>query len=643
MKIRTKLILFISILLFFPIIFFFIGQYLHSVRKNAYRKDLLTQKQYSTNVAVKLSAEVFKNTAETYTFWDELITEGVQKKNQSWYKMYFDPLHYVQGIEQIWICDMNLNISLHSFDSTKFDIPFPLTKNIFYQHIDSTENSQKRYFQYFVNVQNQIFQVFCMTIHRTEDTKKLKKPEGVFIITNHLDSTYFSKLKIITNSNVESQKTKNIDESELLHQLIVFETLHNAANQPVAYLKFWNNDSFQHDEEYFYFLSTIIFLLIFFFIIFLLYFFTQRNISQPLSLLIKVLKTNNLIFLDSLTKKKNEFSKLSNLMTEYFRESNDWKMKNSELKERNEEINQQTEEIRTIVDNLTEINEKILTMNEELSMANGEIDKKNQNIQKSLRYALKIQHATLPSANILYQYFPESFIFFKPKDIVSGDFYYFKKLNDILIVAAADCTGHGVPGGLMSMLGVTFLNEIVNRREIICAAEALNVLRDEIKQTMSQTNELRDQLDGMDIAFCALNLNNLEINFAGANNSLWIFRNDAITFNETLSDGIVKNFNFIEIPADKMPVGIFLKEKSFTKHSFQLEKNDIFYLFSDGFHSQLNKESSLPLTKRIFRKILSEIYTLPVSKQQEILEKKFNEWKKDKEQTDDILIIGVKV
>jgi serine phosphatase RsbU (regulator of sigma subunit) len=165
-------------------------------------------------------------------------------------------------------------------------------------------------------------------------------------------------------------------------------------------------------------------------------------------------------------------------------------------------------------------------------------------------------------------------------------------------------------------------------------------LRRQIKNALQQTGQGGEQQDGMDIAFCAINLETMEMSFAGAHNPLWLFRNQNLTDFEITTDS---KYDFIELPADRQPVGIYLKERPFTEQKIQLEAGDTFYIFSDGYHSQFGGKRNETLKVKRFKELLSEIHQLPISKQREILEQKFNEWKKGYHQTDDVLVLGVRI
>jgi len=263
----------------------------------------------------------------------------------------------------------------------------------------------------------------------------------------------------------------------------------------------------------------------------------------------------------------------------------------------------------------------------QLQNAKNELEKSHKSITDSIMYAKRIQKAVLPNSEGMKKLFPEHLIFFKPRDIVSGDFFFIKQFGNKIFVAVADCTGHGVPGAFMSMLGIAILNELVRKAEIQNSAQLLDELRSQIKYSLQQTGQFLERQDGMDIAFATIDAETHMMSYAGAHNSLWIFRNSEL----------------IELKADKMPVGVFKRETPFTHHQFALQANDILYLFSDGYYSQFQHTTKETMKIKQFRNFVSEIHRLEFDVQKQKLETYLNEWKGSEPQVDDILIIGVKI
>ncbi|MFH2095444.1 MAG: two-component regulator propeller domain-containing protein, partial [Bacteroidota bacterium] len=290
------------------------------------------------------------------------------------------------------------------------------------------------------------------------------------------------------------------------------------------------------------------------------------------------------------------------------------------LVERNEEITQQKEEIEAQRDEIEAQRDLVVKQNEQISQ-------QNKNITDSIRYAKRIQTAVLSETKILKKYLSDFFVFFRPRDIVSGDFYWFGETGDKLVVVAADCTGHGVPGAFMSMLGITFLNEIVMKEKTTQPAEILNRLREEVIRALRQHGEEGEQKDGMDISLCTFSTETGTCRFAGANNPLYLVRKGELA----------------EYKADRMPIAIYVNMEAFSEIVLDLQKGDCLYLFSDGFADQFGGEKGRKYKYQTLKELLVSVYEKPMEEQLTILEKEFADWKGIYPQVDDVLVVGVKV
>ncbi len=298
---------------------------------------------------------------------------------------------------------------------------------------------------------------------------------------------------------------------------------------------------------------------------------------------------------------------------------------------------------------LEEKNWQIDAQNTHLETQNLELVEQKKLITASIKYALKIQMAVLPDKTILETLFNEYFIFFRPFQIVSGDFYWVKEVSNHLIIAVGDCTGHGVSGAFLSMLGISSLQEVVNKHESLNAAEILERLRIAIKKSLNQTPEDKQNDEGMDIGLCVLDKEKNELQFAGANRSLYlIFQNADLQRQADLKKckDIVLTSNqthtLLEIKPNKQPIGAFFKESLFTNHTIKISETDRFYLFSDGITDQLNKEEAKYSSKR-FKTLLLNIqnYSLPLQKK--YIKQAFDNWKEHLSQTDDVIVMGFKL
>jgi len=291
------------------------------------------------------------------------------------------------------------------------------------------------------------------------------------------------------------------------------------------------------------------------------------------------------------------------------------------IKEQNEELQQQQEEISAQRDEL----ERQRDISEERRIA----------LMDSITYAERIQRAILPPSEIIKNKIPEHFIFYKPRDIVSGDYYWMTNKGDKLIITAADCTGHGVPGAFLSMLGVSFLNEIVGKQEVLEASVILGRLREKLIESLHQTGEENESKDGMDLALCVIDNKKMQLQYAGAYNPLFLYRK-----NKNAENGR----EFIEIKADRMPVGISDRGKNLFKNNvLDIKKGDAIYMFSDGYADQFGGPENKKFKIKNFKTLLYNNFDKPMLVQEQILQDNLAEWQLHYEQIDDILVMGIRI
>ncbi|MDA3954546.1 MAG: tetratricopeptide repeat protein [Bacteroidales bacterium] len=264
-----------------------------------------------------------------------------------------------------------------------------------------------------------------------------------------------------------------------------------------------------------------------------------------------------------------------------------------------------------------------------LTKHRDKIARQNTIITDSIEYAKRIQSALFPQEKFLKNVLSEYFIYMKPKNIVSGDFYWVSEKDDKVIITVSDCTGHGVPGAFMSMLGIAFLNEIVNKSKNIQANEILEQLRDNIIDSLHQEYGVRGSKDGMDMALCVIDKKTLKMQYSGAYNSVFVIRQSEIH----------------EIKADKMPIGIHAVKvnKGFVNQEFDLEKNDVLYLFSDGYVDQFGGAKGSKFKQRSFKELLVKISEKSMDDQKKEIKSNMNQWQGDYSQLDDMMIMGVRI
>jgi len=351
---------------------------------------------------------------------------------------------------------------------------------------------------------------------------------------------------------------------------------------------------------------------------------------------------------------------------------------NDEIGELAEGYNEMTEKIHDYVESISRMNreleQKVKERTEEVVMQKEEIEAQKEEIEAqldlatlqrdtiirqkdqildSIRYAERIQSAILPPIEYLSETFTDHFILFKPRDIVSGDYYWTTRQKDKIMIAVADCTGHGVPGAFLSMLGISSMNEIVNRSGSIRANQILEQLRDFVITSLHQTGSKGETQDGIEIALCVIDTKKMILEYAGANRPMYMIRRKkkdakAAVKKKRISGHKIfvenSSHELLHIRADRMPIGIYDQDPiPFTNHEFPLERGDSIYLFSDGYVDQLGGPSRKTFRSRHFRNLLLDIQEQPMEKQMQVLEEKLESWSGDVEQIDDILVMGIKI
>jgi len=264
-------------------------------------------------------------------------------------------------------------------------------------------------------------------------------------------------------------------------------------------------------------------------------------------------------------------------------------------------------------------------LNRQLKHQKDIVEEKNKEITDSIQYAKRLQNAILPPTKLVKSYLQESFILYRPRDIVAGDFYWMEHTDDAVLFAVADCTGHGVPGAMVSVVCSNCLNRAVKEMKLYEPGKILDEVSKMVEETFEKSeNQVRD---GMDISICAMNFNSNKIKWAGANLPLWIINESGIQ----------------KIKPNKQPIGLYEQRVDFDTHEIEIQKGDSVYLFSDGYIDQFGGEKGKKLKLAGFENLLLSIYTKPMEEQKDIIENFFNDWKGDLEQLDDVCVIGLRV
>jgi serine phosphatase RsbU (regulator of sigma subunit)/Tfp pilus assembly protein PilF len=282
--------------------------------------------------------------------------------------------------------------------------------------------------------------------------------------------------------------------------------------------------------------------------------------------------------------------------------------------------------------------------NKLLQQQNNEIVHQKKEITDSINYAKRIQLAILPPDRMVKRLLPNAFVFYKPKDVVSGDFYWMEEKNGIVMFAAVDCTGHGVPGAMMSVVGLNLLNQAVKEKGLTVPSAILQHLDTGVTETLRQSAEQDSIKDGMDLSLCSYDPKTLVLQYAGAFNNLWIVRKNISSVHQLRSSH--ETFfeeHLLEIKADKFPIGSNLDgiADNYTNHTFQLQKGDCVYLYSDGFADQFGGPKGKKFKYNALKKFLVSIHEYSPEEQKQKLLQEFESWRGQLEQIDDVLVMGV--
>ena len=276
----------------------------------------------------------------------------------------------------------------------------------------------------------------------------------------------------------------------------------------------------------------------------------------------------------------------------------------------------------------------------------ADLKQKEQEITDSIRYALRIQLSIIPTAERVKALLPESMVFYKPKDIVSGDFYWVEEINDEVLFSAVDCTGHGVPGAMMSVIGLKSLTQAVQDKKLSQPADVLQYLDIAVNDTLRQSSDINAVKDGMDLALCNINFKTLLLQYAGAFNPVCIIRkNISNTYQPKNSREVFYGTDLLEIKSDKFPIGSNADgvADTFTNHSFQLQKDDCVYIYTDGYADQFGGPKGKKFKYNQLKDVLVANAHLPISQHFAVLDQAFTQWKGSHEQVDDVLVIGIKI
>jgi len=501
------------------------------------------------------------------------------------------------------------------FKSIYSDYIKPLTDSIVIPKEVFSVLQRKKQIDFFLNTKYGLVQLVGSAIHSSSDINGKIRPSGFFIIGKLWDHNYLTELEKLTG--IRYKLINNLTDSAIKMSEMDYISLKSYNNKIASYLLLINRNRYidqNRNKNLFntFFLTAILLLLIITIIA------LEVMLLRPLGKIVSTLNSASPEKLITTAIRKDEFGKISRYLLEFYSQK--------------KVLQNKLFDINFAQDDLQRLNNELQMQKDELQTSSDKLLKANEEITESIKYASIIQDAVLNAPSSFYSTFPDHFIIYKPKNILSGDFYWIQEKDDRFYIACADCTGHGLAGSLLSMLGISFLKDIMHQQNNLKAAEIINYLREFIVETLNQTGEFGEAHGGMDIVFCIIDPATSKLEYASAFNSFYIVS----VKNESNENQLA------EYKGDPMPVGIYIKNEAFTNHIIDIKDGDMIYLFSDGFIDQFGGPNNKKYRSNNFKNLIFEASKQPYCGQKKILEDTFKNWQGNNEQTDDILVMGIR-
>lgn len=630
MKTQSK----IMILLFLTLGTFagvFIGyQYIKDRQEKIFIKANEQSKKLVIDNILKFKAKSYLGPVNDYSCWDEM-TSYVKNPTHQWEGVNLSTLESF-GFSNTWIFDINFNKVYTNFDSTIFKEELQLPKEII-----ASAFKEKGICHFFLNERDTLIEITGGTIVPSSDIDHKTTPQGYFLAAKYWSKGYIkemeSEMDFAINFRLPSETLVVIQNDD--SKITVTKVFKDAFGKDILVVDFNSKNQLANDLASTNKLSYALVVLLILTII--IFFFAIRGwITHPLTHITKSLNCENDTYVTELESKKNEFGEISKLIRKFFEQKI---MLEIEIAERIE--SQKT--IKELYEDTVNLNHELQASEEELRQnldmtmdLNEALSKQQKDITDSINYASRIQAALLPPNESIKLLERDFFILYKPRSIVSGDFYWINQRGDKAIIAVADCTGHGVPGGFMSMLGMAYLAEIVNQNCNCSSGEILDQLKKRVVDSLHQYGKSGESKDGMDIALCIIDFKELTMQFSGAYNQLYIVRKN--------SSDVLPSKELLEIKGDRMPIGYSLKVNNlFTTHDLPLFKDDTIYLFTDGYQDQISNITRQKFKRAKLRDLLVEINPYDLEEQKNLLDLAFVTYRDEYPQIDDVLAFGIKV
>jgi len=538
------------------------------------------------------------------------------------------------GIDFIQI--YNLDEKLVYFD---LDKDIDETVNIAHEAFDTLYRIRK--INFFLKTKYGLMQVFGSTVHNSEDIDQKTKPNGFVFFGKLWDKGYLNTLKKITNCSIELK----FDSDVLKNQSGDIEKIffNDYDSKKVAYIAISKVNPFIDNIRLLNTYFNIFFLTFCLVLLIIIYRNFNTLVISPLQKIELALNVEQTNIITNLTKRKDEFGKIALLIRSFFEQKDELKITIDELnatqlslRDLNEELTEQKKEIEGQNKFLQFLNKEMQTQNDEIIATAEVLQLANREITDSINYASFIQNAVLAPSSELSKIFSEHFIFYMPKNIVSGDFYWFKEMkNGERVFAVADCTGHGLSGSLLSMLGISYLNQIMSQvdGEEYTAGTILDSLKSFFIQSLHQGGEIDYVQDGMHIALCIFDKNCRSMQYATAFHTICLVRKNTETGTPEMT----------EYKGNRIPVGIYITDEQFVNYTVDLKKGDLIYMYSDGYPDQFGGPFDKKFMPNKLRNILLTNSQMHLVEQKEQIIREFESWKGINDQTDDVLVVGIKI
>lgn len=640
MKIQTKIMILFSIVILVLIFAVAAFQIVEIKHKKILIEGNQKNNQQVIDQIIKFETDNLFRVAYDYSGWDDMV-HFAENVDSSWAIDNMEGITKIYDISSFSVYDRNYEYIYSLIDSTDFNNEVIFEKEFVKKCFE--DNSFCHFYKFSGKT---LFAVYGANIVPSQDCEyRLTPSQGYIFVAKQVNDEYLEYLSSATGFTTFLKVLENENNVEQ-DKIINSRALTDESNKTIAYFEFVSDNLIYLERQTF--INTSIIIIIVTLVSLVIFFFLLRKIiTIPLNKITESLDNKDISYISKYLHKKNEFGKIAKMIDISINRKNELLIKNSQLEDQSIEIKNKNEILILHKEKGLQQAEALKKINEKIKLQKDTVEAAFQEIKSSISYAKTIQQALFTSELFIGNIFKDYFIFYKPKDIVSGDFYWIKKIFNFSIVAVADCTGHGVPGAFMSILGISLLNSIIPDKDLTKPSEILSELRSHIKKSLNHNQTKEDFYDGMDIAIFSIDFTTNELYFSGAALNIYVMRNNSLPqiSNINIKKYPDAEFNLFQIEGSEMPIGVFYKETNFYTTNIVLMKNDVIYSLTDGYCDQFGGEKYEKFGSKKLRNLLFDICKSPLIIQKEMLEITFNQWidSKSKKQVDDILVFGLKI